>query len=104
MYLESVVSGCCWGLLVGECLHPCLGFKKKRTSHMKVYDEGYRRIMDGLDVTKLLKRVTEARAMIKMKFRKDPDFIKLPSHRKHVIFLDESPDSHDSGKEDITVG
>ena len=99
MYFEGFVSNFLGGLFVGECLHPCLGFKSKRTAHMKFYEEGYKNIMQELDITKLIKSIKNTRAMIKLKFKDDPDFIKLNFYRKNVIYLDESPDSHDSGAE-----
>jgi hypothetical protein len=55
--------------------------------------------MKELDITKLIKSIKNTRAMIKLKFKDDLDFIKLNCYRKKVIYLDESPDSHDSGAE-----
>lgn len=65
---------------------------------MKIYDEGVRRILRELDITKLIKSVKTTRAMIKMKFANDPDFLHLEHHRKNVIFLDDSSDVPEMGK------
>ena len=98
MFMEEQLSSCCFGIFVGECFHTLLGFSKKRTPLMKVYDEGLRRILRELDITKLIKNVKNMRTFIKQKFRNDPDLIKIEHHRKNVIFLDDSSDAPDSGK------
>jgi hypothetical protein len=75
-----------------------LGFSKKRTPLMKVYDEGLSRILRELDITKLIKSVKNMRTIIKLKFRNDPDLLKIEHHRKNVIFLDDSSDAPDTEK------
>ena len=60
---------------------------------MKVYDEGLKRILHELDITKLIKSVKNTRAMIKMKFQNDPDLINIQHYKKNAIYLDDSSDA-----------
>jgi hypothetical protein len=57
LYIENFMSDFCQGILICECFHVCLGLKKKRTKHLKLFDIGENKIDRELDLIKIIKNL-----------------------------------------------